>query len=97
MIKKSDKILEKELQIEKVEEFMRTDYYHEFFGRLLDSLIEKYTTFALGTEDPKDHQCNYSPVMIYSRIRKELMAIKQNPLRRLNELKLSVAALENSQ
>lgn len=87
---KEEKIKERMVDIEIVEEFMQTPYYHEFFGRLLDALIEKYTNFALNAEDPKEFEVKYSSNMIYIRLRKELLAIKNNPAKRLKEMKINL-------
>lgn len=90
---KEEKIKERLYNIDIVEEFMETPYYHEFFGRLMDALIDKYTNRVLNAEDPKEFEPKYSPNMVYSRIRKELLAIKNNPEKRLREMKLNMETI----
>lgn len=90
---KEEKIKKRYADIAVVEEFMQTPYYQEFFGRLMDSLIEKYTNWILNEEKPEAFQPKYTENMIYARIRKELIAIKNNPAKRLAEMNLNLDTL----
>jgi len=94
---KQDIVKSKNATLSRLEDFINSPMYDEFFGRLLESVIQNYTNNILTSNTKETHEIKFSEKALNIQIRKVLIQLQKSPLNTLRWLEKSIEWFLNTQ